>query len=219
MNQLMQRNGICYVTEKEGYVKKQRPWLNSVFAPFYDWLMKHSVFPKKFNASYAEHFRILKSVFQDVHQKNVLEVGTGSGNVVYFLPPDNRYHGVDISEGLLMQAYKKLKKHGFSSVNLYLTDACTLPFDSDFFDMVICNLSLNFIENTEAFVTVIKRVLKPGALFVCSVPAPERLTKGAKVRGTLHTEKELKEIFESRQFLFQTFPETNGAILYFRASL
>lgn len=149
--------------------------MNGLFALFYDWSMKKSVFPKKLNASYPGHFRILKNVFQSIHYKTILEIATGSGNVVNFLPPDNRYHGIDISEGLLRQALKKLKRHGFSEAELYLTDACNLPFHDETFDITICNLSLNFIGNTDPFITELKRVSKPRAMFFCSVPVPEKI--------------------------------------------
>ena len=104
MAQLSTENGIRYITGKDGKLKRQRPWLNSLFAPFYDWSMKKSVIPKKFGASFSEHFRILKTFFQVIHSKEVLEIATGSGNVVKFLPSDNRYSGIDISKGLLKQA-------------------------------------------------------------------------------------------------------------------
>ena len=62
MAQLSTENGIRYIAEKEGNLKRQRPWLNSLFAPFYDWSMKKSVIPKKLGASFSEHFRILKTL-------------------------------------------------------------------------------------------------------------------------------------------------------------
>jgi hypothetical protein len=49
--------------------------------------MKKSVIPKKFGASFSEHFRILKTFFQVIHSKEVLEIATGSGNVVNSFRP------------------------------------------------------------------------------------------------------------------------------------
>jgi ubiquinone/menaquinone biosynthesis C-methylase UbiE len=220
MNQISTiENGIRYITGKEGNLKKQRPWLNSLFAPFYDWSMKKSVIPKKFGASFSEHFRILKTFFQVIHSKEVLEIATGSGNVVKFLPSDNCYSGIDISKGLLKQALKKLKKNGFGEAELYLTDACNLPFENGRFDVAICNLSFNFIESTDAFISELKRILKAGGVFFCSVPVPERKPKKSTIHGTLYSEAELKELFENQLFEFQSLPETNGAIIYFTASL
>ncbi len=215
MAQLSTENGIRCITEEEGNLKRQRPWLNSLFAPFYDWSMKKSVIPKKFGASCSKHYRMLKTFFQDIHGKEVLEIATGSGNVVEFLPSDNRYSGIDISKGLLKQALKKLKKNGFSKAELYLTDACNLPFENDRFNVAICNLSFNFIENTDAFIQELKRVLKTEGIFFCSVPVPERKPEKSTIHGTLYSEYELKELFKKQSFEFQSLPETNGAILYF----
>jgi ubiquinone/menaquinone biosynthesis C-methylase UbiE len=214
MAELIKKDDINYFTEN-GKVRKQQPWLSSPFVLLYDWYMKKSVFPNKFNASYPEHFRILKNAFQDIHHNMVLEVATGSGNIVNFLPPDNSYHGIDISEGLLRLALKKLKRHGFSDAELYLADACNLPFSDSTFEMAVCNLALNFIGNIEPFIAELKRVLKPMGMFICSVPVPEKINKGVKVRGTLYSEKELEEKFENHQFSFQNLPEENGGLLYF----
>ena len=215
----VKKQGINYLTDKNEKIVKFKPWLGDLFSPLYDWSMKKTVVPKKFGASFSEHFRILKMFFQDIHSKKVLEIATGSGNVVEFLPSDNRYSGIDISKGLLKQALKKLKKNGFSEAELYLTNACNLPFENGRFDVTICNLSFNFIENTNAFICELKRVLKTGGIFCCSVPVPERKPGKSTIHGTLYSETELKELFENQLFAFQLLPETNGAILYFTASL
>jgi ubiquinone/menaquinone biosynthesis C-methylase UbiE len=218
MIELIKKDDINYL-KLDGKVRKQQPWLNGLFVSLYDWSMKRSVFPKKFNASYPEHLRILKNAFQDIHHNTVLEVATGSGNVVNFLPPDNNYHGIDISEGLLRLASKKLKRYGFPNAELYLTDACHLPFSNSIFEVAVCNLALNFIENIETFIAELKRVLKPMGMFICSVPVPEKINKGIKIRGTLYSQKELEEKFENHNFSFQKLPGENGGLLYFIASL
>lgn len=112
-----------------------------------------------------------------------------------------------------------MKKNGFSEAELYLTDACNLPFENDRFDVAICNLSFNFIENIGVFIRELKRILKTGGIFFCSVPVPERKPEKSTIHGTLYSETELKELFENQSFAFQSLPETNGAILYFTASL
>ncbi|MCE5345750.1 MAG: class I SAM-dependent methyltransferase [Bacteroidales bacterium] len=215
----VKKQGINYLTDKNEKIVKFKPWLGDLFSPLYDWSMKKTVVPKKFGASYDKHFSILKVFFKDVHNKDVLEFATGSGSVVDFLPADNRYCGVDISKGLLKQALKKFQKHRFEEVELYLADACNLPFENGRFDVAICNLSFNFIENADAFIRELKRVLKTGGIFFCSVPVPERKPEKSRIHGTLYSETELKELFENQLFAFQSLPETNGAILYFTAYL
>ena len=216
---IFKKQGINYLTDKNGRIITFKSWLHGSFAPLYDLVMKKSVFPHKFNASYQEHVRILKSFFLDVHHKTVLEIATGSGSLTAVLSSDNRYHGVDISEGLLRQALKKLKKHGFDDAELYLSDACSLPFQNETFDLIICNLSLNFIGRIDSFINELKRVLKPDSVFFCSVPVPDKVNKKVRIRGVLYPEKELKEKFEKQHFLFKKWPEENGAVLYFTATL
>ncbi len=216
---VVKKHGLNYSTDKKGKIIKYKSWMNGLFAPLYDLVMKKSVFPKKLNASYEKHFRILKGFFQDIRHKSVLEIATGSGSLATVLSSDNRYYGVDISEGLLRQALKRLKKHGFYAAELYLSDACSLPFPNETFDVIICNLSLNFIGRIDFFINELKRVSKPDSVFFCSVPVPEKMNKKVRIRGVLYPEKELKEKFEKQHFLFRKLTEENGAVLYFTASL
>jgi ubiquinone/menaquinone biosynthesis C-methylase UbiE len=85
--------------------------------------------------------------------------------------------------------------------------------------VAICDLSLNFIGNIETFVKEIKRVMKQGSKFFCSVPVPERKEPKVKIHGSLYSENELKTCFEKFGFSFVPKPTENGALLYFVAKL
>ena len=67
------------------------------------------------------------------------------------------------------------------------------------------------------FLQELKRILKPNSTFFCSVPIPERKPEQSKIRGTLYSEKKLKEIFKKYGFDFESKPYENGALLYFAA--
>ena len=211
--ELVEKKGIKY-QKINGKKKKYKPWIGDIFSPFYDFLMIKSLFPKKFNASFRKNTEILKKEFKDVHNKHILELATGSGNMADILPKDNFYSGIDISENLLRQAEKKFKH--FRNADFYVATAENLPFENNLFDICICNLSLNFFSDLDEVIKEIIRILKPNSIFVCSIPVPEKNKENNKIRGNLFTEEELIKKFHN--FKFERIDE-NGALLYFRAVL
>jgi len=201
-----------------GDEKRARPWMGNLMAFLYDPIMTRSMFPKKFEASYEKHLEFLRSQLSGFHGADVLELATGSGNLAEVLPPDNRYFGIDVSEGLLRLARRKLEKARIESFELYTCPAEDLPFVAGIFDVAVCNLSLNFFSSLEKVLAEVKRVLKPGGNFICSVPVPERNRRGTSFHGDLRSEGQLSEIFKSHGLSFSAYELKNGALLYFKAT-
>ena len=214
----LEKKNIQYVLDGHGHIKKYKPWLGDIFSFLYDRIMERSVIPVKLNANVKKHLDILKKESAGIHHANILEIATGSGNATSFLNPDNHYTGIDISPGLLRRAYSRFKESGFEQFDLFIASASDLPFPDHRFDFACCHLSLNFFDDLELFLEELKRVLKKGATFFCSVPVPERKPAKSKIHGTLYTANELKAIFQKKGFVFPIKPWENGAILYFSAS-
>jgi ubiquinone/menaquinone biosynthesis C-methylase UbiE len=218
---VIQKNKIYYILNDELKKKKFKPWLAPVLCFLYDQIMSKLIFPKNFKGSIAKHSEILKSLYQNIHSKEILEIATGSGSTAYLLNNDNSYTGIDISIELLYQAVKKFKKNNFHDAEFFVADANDMPFSNDFFDVTICNLSLQFLSNIEIFIKELKRVMKKDSIFYCSVPLSE--IKDIKVKipihGNLYSKEELKTYFEKNEFEFLPEPFENGALLYFEAKL
>jgi ubiquinone/menaquinone biosynthesis C-methylase UbiE len=179
--------------------------------------MKNSIFPKKFGGDISRHYKILSKDLQGVHQKRVLELATGSGSAVNFLPNDNHYTGTDISPGLLRKAVKSFRNANYKNAEFYVTSADDLPFDDNLFDIVLCILSLNFFNDIKKVLQEVKRVAAPAGTFICCVPVPERNKAQSTIRGTLNSEEELGRICKRHGLSYETIPSENGALLYFRA--
>ncbi|MDA8187802.1 MAG: methyltransferase domain-containing protein [Dehalococcoidales bacterium] len=99
----------------------------------------------------------------------VLEVSVGTGaNLPYVaerIGPTGKIYGIDISEGMLAQARKKLG--GIPCpVELQWGNAEDLPYPSDYFDTVLNLGAMNFITNRKKAIDEMVRVAKPGAKIV-----------------------------------------------------
>lgn len=216
---ITKKKGINHLLDDNNKLIKNKPWLGDLFSFLYDRIMEKSVFPKKFNASIEEHYKILEKIFENTSNKTIIEFATGSGDAIKFLNNNNIYAGVDISSGLLRLAKKKFNQYGFTRFELYNADACETPFQSNTFDIAICNLSLNFFCNVDNFISESHRVLKQNGILYCSVPIPERKESKATIHGRLYKLDDLKKLFENKNFSFEPLPYENGGLLYFKAKL
>jgi len=216
---VFKKKGLHYLVEDGNKLVQFKPWLGDSFSFLYDFIMKSSIFPKKFGGDMSKHYEILSRELKGVHGKRVLELATGSGSAINFLPNDNQYTGTDISPGLLKKAVKNFRTAGFENAEFYVTSADDLPFEDNHFDIVLCILSLNFLNDVKRVFQEIGRVSDKDAIFICSVPVPERNKAQSTIRGTLYSEEKLEEISRENGYSFESIPAENGALLYFRAIL
>ena len=215
---VIKKSNLYYIAESENAVTRFKPWLGDVFSFLYDYIMKNSIFPKKFGGDINKHYTILRQELKDIHNKRVLELATGSGSAVRFLPNDNQYTGTDISPGLLRKAVKRFNAAGFKDADFYVASAEDIPFNEGIFDVCLCILSLNFFSDINKVFREIKRVLAPGSLFVCSVPVPERNKLKSTIRGKLYSQEKLEKTCQEYGLAFENIPVENGALLYFKAT-
>ena len=53
------KKGLYYIVEDEDKLLKFKPWLGDAFSFLYDFIMKNSIFPKKFGGDINQHYEIL----------------------------------------------------------------------------------------------------------------------------------------------------------------
>lgn len=99
----------------------------------------------------------------------VLEIGYGSG---IFMPELAHYskklYGIDV-HNKSNEVAEILHKHGVD-VELVQGDAAHMPFESDFFNVVVSISALEFVADLPGAVAEIARVLKDDGIFVLVVP-------------------------------------------------
>ncbi len=100
--------------------------------------------------------------------KNVLDVATGHGGFLHALqqwfPNADRFIGIDALEKAIQHAHKASSE--LPKTEFMLMDAHRMTFNNGEFDVVaICN-SLHHLSDPEVALKEMKRVLRPGGLFI-----------------------------------------------------
>lgn len=130
--------------------------------------------------------KVIKAVVN--HQpQNVLDIATGTGDLAisYAEKGLNNIVGLDLSQGMLEVAQKKIKdKKLENKITLTLGDSENLPFDDSHFDVISVAFGVRNFENLEKGLSEILRVLKPGGLFIVletAVPSKFPFKQGYKI--------------------------------------
>lgn len=112
-------------------------------------------------------------LFSNLHLEpgiKILELGAGNGALwsqnIAKVPNNVTIVLSDISEGILADARKAIGDHAQFQYSVF--DAQNIPFADNTFDLVIANHMLFYCDDIPQALQEVKRVLKPGANFVCS---------------------------------------------------
>ncbi|WP_443946210.1 bifunctional demethylmenaquinone methyltransferase/2-methoxy-6-polyprenyl-1,4-benzoquinol methylase UbiE [Pedobacter sp. AW1-32] len=105
-----------------------------------------------------------------IHPRILLDVATGTGDFAFEaikkLHPE-KVIGVDISEGMLDVAKKKINERSLNDVfSVQVGDSEGLHFEESTFDAITCAYGVRNFENLEKGLSDMYRVLKPGGKMV-----------------------------------------------------
>lgn len=112
-------------------------------------------------------FQTLETELPDWREKEILDVGCGTGAILQRLGNPEKNVGVDLAE----EAVSFCRRRGL--INVQQGDICALPFGDASFDAVICSSVLyhQWVSDVAAAVREMRRVLRPGGLLLVNVPA------------------------------------------------
>jgi len=121
----------------------------------------------------------------------ILEVGCGSGAFTNFIAREVGENGkvfaLDIQSEMLEQLKKKLmhfENTDIKNVTLINSDACKMPFEDEYFDLVCMVAVLQEIPDKNKALKEIKRVLKPHGILAITefIPDPDYPLKSTTIK-------------------------------------
>ena len=99
-----------------------------------------------------------------------LDVGCGTGfpliELAHLHGTSSHFIGIDIWAEALERARLKLQVHGLTNVDIIETDAASMPFPNEHFDLVVSNIGVNNFQDAPRALRECRRVAKTGARIV-----------------------------------------------------
>jgi ubiquinone/menaquinone biosynthesis C-methylase UbiE len=117
----------------------------------------------------AERFKVSgwrRLLFQQVKGSTMLEVGVGTGKNFPYYPPGQEVTAIDLSEGMLSRARKKLANSPAARINLKTMDVQKLDMEAGSFDTAVATFVFCSVPNPVLGLREVRRVLKPSGKLV-----------------------------------------------------
>ncbi|WP_298502367.1 class I SAM-dependent methyltransferase [uncultured Methanobrevibacter sp.] len=160
-------------------------------------------------------YESLVNEIQKLPGGKLLDVGCGNGNLFKYLSgSEYELFGVDFSQNMIKEAENNCQENASFKV----ADAESLPFDSDMFDIIVCNASFHHYIHPDNVLREMHRVLRDGGKLLIGdpyIPTAVRpvmnvLTKFSD-KGDYHFygENEMKKLFKKIGFVPVSFEKTS----------
>lgn len=108
----------------------------------------------------------LREMLKNIEFENCLEIGCGTGkNTEWLLTKGKKILSIDLSENMLEIAQQKIKNEKVQFQKLDITKDWN--FTTEKFDLVVCSLVLEHIENLDRIIELIaERLTNKGILYI-----------------------------------------------------
>jgi malonyl-CoA O-methyltransferase len=123
--------------------------------------------------------QILREELANLHFQSILEIGCGTGKNTGFLAQISaQVHALDFSEGMIQKARQKVNADHVKFSTADLTQRW--PCEDQAYDLIVCNLVLEHIEDLSFIFSEAFRVLIEGRKFFVNELHPFRQYEGKK---------------------------------------
>ena len=154
---------LPYKNSEQGKKKQVEEMFDNI-SPKYD-LLNHLL---SANIDKVWRKRAVKKL-RPLHPQFILDIATGTGDFAVSATKiaHSKITGIDISGGMLEIGRKKIQKKNLTDrIEFIQADSENLPFPDNTFDAATVGFGVRNFENLEKGLAEIKRVLKPGGLFI-----------------------------------------------------
>jgi ubiquinone/menaquinone biosynthesis C-methylase UbiE len=125
--------------------------------------------------------KVTRDALANLHFDSILEIGCGTGkNTVFLTLIGSQVHALDFSEGMIEKAKKKIQAKNVRFSVADLTQKW--PCEDRSYDLVVCNLVLEHIEDLSFIFSEAFRVLEEKGRFLINELHPFRQYEGKKAR-------------------------------------
>lgn len=156
--------------------------------------------------------RVTMESLGNLHFDSILEIGCGTGkNTIFLAQIGSVVHAVDFSRGMIAIAKQKVQADNVHFSMMDITQR--LEFESQIFDLVVCNLVLEHIKDLSPVFREVARVLQPNGYFFINELHPFRQYDGKKARFYRKEEKIEVDAYTHHVSDFYNAAANNGLAL------
>jgi ubiquinone/menaquinone biosynthesis C-methylase UbiE len=116
---------------------------------------------------------LLRMADMSLDDKRVLEIGFGSGAVLFSFAKNCQVHGLEISQSAIAQAERKAVELGYRGHDFRLVADETLPYPDGHFDIIIASHVVEHVQDDARLLREIRRTLKTDGVAIVLIPINE----------------------------------------------
>jgi ubiquinone/menaquinone biosynthesis C-methylase UbiE len=121
---------------------------------------------------------LIKLVNIPTENIKILDIGFGSGEILFSFNQTNELNGIDYSLNATKRSIKRAKKEGYKHFNFIRQDISNskpLPFKKEYFDIIICSHVIQYIRNDSHILKEMRRLIKLNGRIVIGMPIREEI--------------------------------------------